>query len=108
MCMASGMCERVPGDEAMQPPPCRRSKKKTFTMCMASGMWENMSAMRHPSWMWFLGLGLSARMTCAQGAQKGAVPKGQRQYHGSTRWLLGLGLSAQMTCRRELGCRGQY
>ena len=29
-------------------------------MCMASGMWEKKSAMRQPSWMWFLGLGFSA------------------------------------------------
>lgn len=31
-----------------------------LTMCMASGMWEKKSAMRQPSWMWFLGLGFSA------------------------------------------------
>lgn len=29
-------------------------------MCMASGWCEKKSAMRQPSWMWFLGLGFSA------------------------------------------------
>lgn len=31
-----------------------------LTMCRASGWWEKKSAMRHPSWMWDLGLGLRA------------------------------------------------
>ena len=29
-------------------------------MCIASGTCEKKSAMRHPSWMWLTGLGLSA------------------------------------------------